>query len=93
MNWLIGHQTIQGTLSLLHVLVYNLLNVKTSSDDAIQCYYIENIMYAIEIMLDINCDVWEFYITNCINLILILNITLSTTVALWVLFLYSKVIK
>lgn len=40
MNWLIGHQTIQGTLSLLHVLVYNLLNVKTSSDDAIQCYYI-----------------------------------------------------
>lgn len=35
MNGLIGHQTIQGTLSLLHVLVYNLLNVKTSSDDAI----------------------------------------------------------
>lgn len=50
-------------------------------------------MYAIEIMLDINCDVCEFYITNGINLILILNITLSTAATLWVLFSYSKVIK
>lgn len=50
-------------------------------------------MYAIEIMLDINCDVWEFYITNGINLILILNITLSTAATFWVLFSYSKVIK
>lgn len=30
-------------------------------------------MYVIEIMLDINCDVWEFYIINGINLILILK--------------------
>lgn len=78
---------------LLYVLVYNFLNVKISSDDVILCYYIENIMYVIEIMLDINCDVWEFYIINGINLILILNIILSIVVVLWVLFLYLKVIK
>lgn len=50
-------------------------------------------MYVIEIMLDINCDVWEFYIINGINLILILNIILSIVVIFWVLFLYLKVIK
>lgn len=50
-------------------------------------------MYVIEIMLDINCDVWEFYIIIGINLILILNIILSIIVVLWVLFLYLKVIK